>query len=329
MENRSLKKEIVVLICLVGILALVVVFGLIAKMDGKAGNNPFSDDEFSYSDYSGEQIYYESEWYVPNDSIESILILGIDKKTDGSEDRQNAEQADFLAVVVINKEEESYRILHLNRDTMTDIPHTDAFGEVYGYIKGQLALAHTYGEEDKVRCRNTIDTVENLLYGVNIDHYLSMTMDAVSILNDSIGGVTIKLMDDFTELDESFVKDAVVTLKGEQALAYVQARGSLENNTNLHRMERQKQYIAALLEKMSGYDYENNMDILMDINEYLVSGCTIDQLSRLIDQLKSYTYEGTISPEGEAVKGTEFMEYYVDDQALQALVIEMFYKIRD
>lgn len=329
MKNRFYKKEIIILICLVGILALVVVFGLIAKMDDKAGNNPFTDDEFSYSDYAGDQIYYESEWYVPNDSIESILILGIDKKEDGSKDRQNSEQADFLALVVMNKDDETYQILHLNRDTMTDIPQTDAFGEVYGYVEGQLTLAHTYGNNDKIRCRNTENTVEKLLYGIDIDHYLSLTMDAVAILNDSIGGVTVQLMDDFTELDESFVKDAVVTLKGEQALAYVQARGSLEDNTNLHRMERQQQYIAALIEKLSGYDFENTVDTMMEVNEYLVSDCTVDQLSRMIERLGSYTYEGTVSPEGEAVKGAEFMEYHVDDQALQALVVEMFYELRN
>jgi anionic cell wall polymer biosynthesis LytR-Cps2A-Psr (LCP) family protein len=154
-------------------------------------------------------------------------------------------------------------------------------------------------------------------------------MDAVAILNDNVGGVTVQLMDDFTEWDASFVKDAVVTLMGEQALAYVQARGSLEDNTNLHRMERQQQYIAAFIEQLSGYEYENNVDTLMEVNEYLVSDCTIDQLSRMIERLGSYQYEGLVSPDGEAVKGSEFMEYYVDDKALQALVVEMFYELRD
>ena len=94
-------------------------------------------------------------------------------------------------------------------------------------------------------------------------------------------------------------------------------------------MERQQQYIAALIEKLSGYDFENTVDTMMEVNEYLVSDCTVDQLSRLIERLGSYTYEGTVSPEGEAVKGAEFMEYHVDDQALQALVVEMFYELRD
>ena len=324
METRSYKKELIILLCLVGFLALVVVFGL----HYKAENNNSSDDAFSYSDYTGDQIYYESQWYIPDDSVESLLILGIDKELDGSENRQTSEQADFLSLVLFHKTDKTYRIIHLNRDTMTNIPILNASGEAVGYSKAQLTLAHTYGTDDKARCRNTVNAVEKLLYGINIDHYLSLTMDAVAIINDSIGGVTLSLMDDFTELDPSFVKDAVVTLKGEQALAYVQARGSLENKTNLHRMERQKQYIAAFLEQMGGYEFENDVDTMMKVNEYLVSDCTIDQLSRMFERLESYTYEGMISPVGEAVVG-EYMEFYVDEPALQALVVELFYKLRD
>lgn len=328
MKTRSYKKEIILLLCLIGILAAVIVCGLIERF-GKASDNPYGDDAFTYSDKANGQIYYESQWYVPNESVESILILGIDQKADGSKDRQNSEQADFLALIVMDKKEKTYQILHLNRDTMTEIPQVDAFGEVYGHIEGQLTLAHTYGDTDKVRCRNTVNTVEKLLYGINIDHYLSMTMDAVPILNDSIGGVTVELMDDFTELDESFVKGATVTLKGEQALAYVQERGSLEDNTNLHRMERQQQYIAALIEKLSGFEFENTVDTMMKVNEYLVSDCTVDQLSHMIERLESYTYEGTVSPDGEAVKGAEFMEYHVDEEALRKLVVGMFYELQD
>lgn len=328
MKNRIYVKVMALLVCLIGISALlVVVFGLIEHVVNKTESNLSMEDAFSYSDYKGEQIYYESAWYIPNDSIESLLILGIDKKADGSEERQNSEQADFLALVVMNKDTQTYKILHLNRDTMTEIPQTDAFGEVYGYITGQLTLAHAYGNDDKVRCRNTVNTVENLLYGIDIDHYLSLTMDAVSILNDSVGGVTVQLMDDFTELDEAFVKDAVVTLHGEQALAYVQARGSLEDSSNLHRMERQQQYITALLEKISSYDFGNTVDTMMKVNEYLVSDCTIDQLSRLIERLGNYTYEGTVSLKGDSVKGTQYMEYYIDEQAAQALIVEWFYEL--
>ena len=74
--------------------------------------------------------------------------------------------------------------------------------------------------------------------------------------------------------------------------------------------------------------HENDADTLMEVNEYLASDCTINQLSQAIERLGSYTYEGTISPAGEAVKGADYMEYYVDEQALQALVVDMFYELK-
>ena len=36
---------------------------------------------------------------------------------------------------------------------------------------------------------------------MKIDHYMTLTMDAVGILNDLAGGVTLEVLDDMTELD--------------------------------------------------------------------------------------------------------------------------------
>ena len=306
---------------------MVIVFGLIENVIDKAENNIYSEDEFSYSGVPEGSLYYENAWYRSRDSLETVLILGLDKKQkDSSQERKNSEQADYLALLILDKEEKNFTILHINRDTMTDIPYIKESGEKSGTIYAQLALAHTFGSDDRMRCRNTVNTVENLLYGIDIDHYLSLTMDAVPILNDSVGGVELRLMDDFTDLDESLVKDVVVTLRGEQALAYVQARGSLEDNTNLHRMERQRQYLSALFEKYSSIKLENMMDTMMQINEYMVSDCTIEQLSKFLEKFGSYTYEGILTLDGEAVKGDEFMEFYIDESAVQAMVVELFYE---
>ncbi len=42
-----------------------------------------------------------------------------------------------------------------------------------------------------------------------------MTMDVVPILNDSVGGVTVRLTEDLPALGEEFVKDAEITLHGQ------------------------------------------------------------------------------------------------------------------
>jgi len=287
------------------------------------------ENAFSSAGNDGKQLLWNGQTYTPKASLETILILGIDSISGADETRVDSKQADFLALLILDKNEESFHILHLNRDTMTEISQVDVYGRTYGSYTAQLTLAHTYGVSDRIRCRNTVSAVENLLYGIQIDHFLSLTMDAVAILNDSVGGVTVRLMDDFTYLEEAFVKDAVVTLKGSQALAYVRARGGLEDSSNLHRMERQKQYIQALIEKYSTLNADNTLDTLLDVNAYMTSDCTVDQLSRLLQKLQMYENKGILSLAGEAVQGKEYVEYYIDDAAAQEMVVELFYKIAE
>ena len=49
----------------------------------------------------------------------------------------------------MDKTNNSDPVLHINRDTMTDIPTLDIYGDPSGSVYGQLALAHTYGKGGK------------------------------------------------------------------------------------------------------------------------------------------------------------------------------------
>lgn len=275
-------------------------------------------------------IFYNEKLYTVNDNIETVLVMGIDslETLDGS--KADSEQADFLALLAVDRLNETFRVLHINRDTMTDIIQRNDDGEQYGSFKGQLALAHAYGGgNDKLRCRNTVDTVENLLYNIKIDHYFSVTMDAVPIINDAIGGVTVMINEDLPALGEEFVSGANVTLKGDDALAFVRWRGGKATESNLERMERQRQYISALFDKYTTTDLENTLDVLNDVNGYIVSDCTFDQLRLLMERLQGYEYEDTISLKGEARKDGEYVEYHIDETAAKETVLDLFYKIEE
>ncbi len=322
MERKSGIKIIIGLgVGFVVCAAMILGFGLIEHLLDGTDRGSLNDEEYSYSDYSGEQIYYEGSYYVPKSSLETLLVLGID----ASEERPDSEQSDFVALLILDKDDECFEVLHINRDTMVDIPVIDHYGEQHGTEYAQLALAHTYGADDRAQCRNTVVAVENLLYNINIDHFLSMTMDAVSIINDSVGGVTLELMDDFTFVDPSFTQGAVVTLKGDQALRYVQSRGQMEDSTNLRRMERQRQYIGALFEKLGNVSDDETTETLLDLSEKVYTDYTTDQLSRLKDRLEAYTYNGIVSLPGESVVG-EFMEYHMDENAARAEIVRLFYE---
>lgn len=277
-----------------------------------------------------EITYYNGTAYAKKEDLETVLLLGVDKfEGETPEGYINNQQADFLLLLVMDKQNETCTPIQLNRDTMTQIQVLGVTGEPAGTMTGQLALAHTYGSGEEDSCENTVLAVENLLYGVGIDHYVSLTMDGVALLNDLVGGVTVEVLDDFSSIDDSLVQGETVTLKGQQALTYVRSRGGLEDSSNLHRMERQRQYLAALQGQLSSKaqsDEGFTLEALLQLNEYLVSDCTVEQLSDLGDSLAAYQVSDILTTPGDAQEGEEFMEFTVDESALQQLVMDVFYE---
>lgn len=277
------------------------------------------------------QLYYNGVWYVPKQNLETVLLLGLDEfsysGTEGS--YNNSRQADFILLLLLDHENRTISALHLNRDTMTDIQILGVTGEPAGAFAGQLALAHTYGDGGKSSCLNTAKAVSNLLYGMGIDHYISLTMDAVPVLNDMVGGVQVTVLDDFSAIDPELVLGETVLLKGEQALNYVRIRRELEDSSNLHRMERQRQYMSSFLEQFQAAMLEDPgflADSVLSIADCLVSDYTVEQISGLAEDIQEYQFNGVCTLEGDAVQGEEYMEFYVDEKALQSLVIGLFYQ---
>ena len=277
-----------------------------------------------------EITYYNGTAYAKREDLETVLLLGVDKfEGETPEGYLNNQQADFLLLLVMDKENETCTPIQLNRDTMTQIQILGVTGEPAGTFTGQLALAHTYGSGEEDSCENTVLAVENLLYGVGIDHYVSLTMDGVALLNDLVGGVTVEVLDDFSGIDDSLVQGETVTLQGQQALTYVRSRGGLEDSSNLHRMERQRQYLSALQQQLKAAVQQEDgftLDALLQLNEYMVSDCTVDQLSDLGDSLAAYQVSDILTTPGDAQEGEVFMEFTVDEAALQQLVMDVFYE---
>ena len=277
-----------------------------------------------------EITYYNDTAYARREDLETVLLLGVDKfEGETPEGYINNQQADFLLLLVLDEENETCTPIQLNRDTMTQIQILGVTGEPAGTFTGQLALAHTYGSGEEDSCENTVLAVENLLYGVGIDHYVSLTMDGVALLNDLVGGVTVEVLDDFSGIDDSLVQGETVTLQGQQALTYVRSRGGLEDSSNLRRMERQRQYLSALQQQLKAAVQQEDgftLDALLQLNEYMVSDCTVEQLSALADNMAHYQVSDILTTPGDAQEGEEYMEFTVDEYALQQMVMDVFYE---
>lgn len=277
-----------------------------------------------------EWVELDGRWYAPKKHLETTLIMGVDKYADEakSDVQGNYEQADFLLLLVVDRDTETGTAIHLNRDTMTDIQILTDAGAVARTFEGQLTLAHTYGGTEQMNCENTVIAVSNLLFGIEIDHYLSLTMDGVAKMNDLVGGVTVEVMDDFTGIDDRLVKGQEATLKGSQALTYVRARRGLEDGSNTHRMERQRQYLEALQRQLTlGGEKDENFTLstLMELNEYMVSDFSVEQLSDFSNRLQKYGVAEYHTLEGKTVVGNPYVEFYPDEEKLRELVTEIFF----
>ena len=320
---------------LAAVLVLLVGMLLLQRWENTQGAPVSSSGEVSSVEagapVDGREItYYNGTAYARREDLETVLLLGVDKfEGETPEGYLNNQQADFLLLLVMDKQNETCTPIQLNRDTMTQIQILGVTGEPAGTFTGQLALAHTYGSGEEDSCENTVLAVSNLLYGMEIDHYVSLTMDGVALLNDLVGGVTVEVLDDFSGIDDSLVQGETVTLQGQQALTYVRSRGGLEDSSNLHRMERQRQYLAALQQQLKAAVQQEDgftLDALLQLNEYMVSDCTVEQLSDLGNSLAAYQVGDILITPGDAQEGEEFMEFTVDEDALQQLVMDVFYE---
>lgn len=278
-------------------------------------------------------IERDGVWYAPKQGQETMLLIGLDKMDPlkQSEGYNNNTQADFLLLAVFDDIEEKVHVLHINRDSMAEIPVLGVDGQPAGSVTGQLALAYTYGSGLNDSCVNTVDAVSDFLYGIEIDHYVAMTMGAIPYLNDLIGGVEVTVLDDFSGIDDSLVEGETITLKGEQALHYVRNRADLEDSSNLNRMKRQQQYLTSMAKQVEKLDDDFSVSTqqVATIAKYIISDCSIDTLSRMAEQFVDYPLQEMQDVQGEAVRGEEFIEFYPDEEKLAEQVLELFYEVRE
>lgn len=280
------------------------------------------------------KINYKGVWYVLRDDLDTCLLIGIDKYSDRLESLDekallNNLQSDVLLLLVSDPTNNCFTTLQINRDTMAEIPRIGEDGSELPPVTQQLALAHTYGSGGRDSCRNTVRAVSRLLYDVPIDHYYAVTMDAIPVLNDLVGGVTVHVDEDLTAADPVLVQGADVTLHGDQALHFVRARMSVSDGTNLSRMNRQRVYMDALHQLLSSRlknDGSFGLKMADSLAPYSTSDLIPEELAQFAEQLKDQQSKGIETIQGEARMGSQYMEFYPNEDLLQAAVLRLFFK---
>ena len=267
--------------------------------------------------------------YFPRQDITVVLFMGIDRygPVEDSGFYTNTGAADVDMLVILDESQQKIDMLYLNRDTMLTMPVLGIGGKPAGTYFGQLALAHTYGIGLEDSCENTRNTISDFLGGIEIDYYVSLNMDAIGILNDAVGGVTVNVTEDFSAVDPTISKGQV-TLMGQQAINYVRTRKDVGDQLNLTRIERQKDYIHGFTESLRAKQNSNTSFVLSvyeQVEPYMVTDCSATIFNILVGRYATYEMGRILSPEGKNVMGEKYFEFYVDEDHLQELVLDLFY----
>ena len=67
---------------------------------------------------------------------------------------------------------------------------------------------------------------------------------------------TVKVTSDFSAVDPALTEGKTITMNGEQALEFIRTRKDVDDQTNLARMGRQRQFLTAFEEKLRGMNSE-------------------------------------------------------------------------
>ena len=327
----EIKRILLFIVLLIGLaLTAVLLFNLDEILTGEeTGTSDSAVDIKKEMD----TVYIDGTAYVPRRDVKNYLLMGIDEF--GATEDGGVAQADFLLVLSFDVNAKSYTMLFINRDTMAQVDVYDIFGKKIETREEQIALSHAYGSPFEIsnsqKCVNTSKSVSRLLLGVKFDSYVSMTMNAVSEIVNSVGGVSVTVEEDMTALDERLVKGETVLLDGELAMRYIRARGSLSDSSNISRMKRQESFLKAFIEKMAGdeLDEAELLELYDKVSPYIVTNSGIEIFDEMIEKLETYEMGEMLTLEGKSVVGETYMEFYVDENSRNDVLREIFYEKAD
>ena len=197
-------------------------------------------------DKYGRVINYDGVSYAFNDNVLALTLIGID---DGTGSESGERMADAIYVLAVDTTTGKVRVLGISRDTMTDVDVYSGSGKYIDTENRQITYSYAYSGDGVTGGANTNKSISRLFYGLPMNEYVAINLDALKYLNDAIGGVTLTSSMTFVSPEDgrTIYEGETVTLHGEEAERYVRARDTQVLTSNNDRMKRQQEYIRAFL----------------------------------------------------------------------------------
>lgn len=340
--------RIVICTCFLAVLSGSALFGAyhVYRVNGSAGfvensqeyKLPAMDEaelgKENQKEFDPSLYEYKGKTYRYKEDMINILCMGIDKKTENMEKAtaQSGEggQADAIFLLSMDPQGGEMKIFGISRDTMTRINNYDTEGNLIGQGVNHLALAYSYGDGEEKSCEMMREAVSELMYGLPIHGYAAVNLQAVSKVNDAVGGVEVTIPEDLTDIAPGFTKDSRITLTGEQAILFIQKRNQKILGGNDLRMQRQKQYMTSFLKAAQKAIKKKPVlpfTLYQELTEQMVTDIGVDKAVYLMTIIldSKFRSEDIVMLPGTTEKGVYYEEFHIVEDALYDLIIDHFY----
>ena len=189
---------------------------------------------------------------------ENIMIIGSDTRNGqgpGFGQNLNTDQSDTLMIMHVAADRKWVNVMSIPRDSWVNIPactmgngHTSA--PTTFKINEAFALGNLDGNHTALGVACTIKTLEQDT-GIHIDHFVSINFQGFRDMVNALGGV---VECNTTAIDDPksglHLKPGHHLLHGLGALAYVRARYTLGDGSDLERIGRQQAFMSSLVERV-------------------------------------------------------------------------------
>ena len=330
-RNKVAKKDKAKLLVIL-LLIVAVIFGCLTAMswweDSQKRQTSSGND---VSTQNVKEITVNGQTYQQRRKVRSYLFIGVDMQGEatGVDNYIQGGQGDVQMLLTIDDLNRTWQILQLNRDSMVEVPVLGVQGDVVSSEFQQLCLAHSYGNGKESSCENNVNAVSDLLDKQEINGYFALNMDAIGILNDLVGGVTVTVNADFTAVDPTLVEGQQITLNADQATEFVRNRQNVGDETNLNRMSRQREFMKGLLNSIKGKDVSFAQDIYNGLKDYTVTDLSEGAVSKIFTKIQKYTEKDILTIDGQQKVEDDHWAYYLDQDSLNNAIIELFYEKKE
>ncbi|MFI1579725.1 LCP family protein [Embleya sp. NPDC020630] len=206
----------------------------------------------------------------------NVLLVGSDSRAgDNSEygrDDGGSQRSDTTILLHVPQGRKSATAVSFPRDLMVDVPscRTTSGGTQRAYF-GQFNSAMEVGGVPCVAA-----TVERLT-GARIDHQITIDFVGFKKVVDALGGVPMHIAQPIDDKAAHLQLPAGdITLNGEQALGFVRVRKSLGDGSDIQRIERQQEFLRALIKKVQGENLLTNPAKAYNVMDAATKAITTD-----------------------------------------------------